>query len=134
VDEGSRTTIIKKAKDLTSAIGITLCKNIFAKYGIPKVIKADNGPALTSGAWFDFAKRFNFKHQKVTPLHTAANSTAQRIMKNNNKTIRCAGVEGTPWKHHGHTRNTICATTTSTSNSSTTTTSTTTTTTTKTNN
>ena len=98
VDEGSRTTIIKIAKDLTSATAITLCNNIFAKHGIPKVIKTDNGPAFTSGAWSDFAKKFNFKHQKVTPLHPAANSTAERIMKNNNKTIRCAGVEGTPWK------------------------------------
>ncbi len=35
VDEGSRTTIIKKAKDLTSATAIALRKNIFAKHGIP---------------------------------------------------------------------------------------------------
>jgi hypothetical protein len=98
VDEGSRTTIIKIAKDLTSATAIALCKNIFAKHGVPKIIKTDNGPAFTSAAWANFAKQFNFHHQKVTPLHPAANSTAERIMKNNNKTIRCAAIEGIPWK------------------------------------
>jgi hypothetical protein len=98
VDENSRTTIIKVAKDLTAATAITLCKNIFSKHGIPKVIKTDNGPAFTSSAWSDFAKKFNFRHQKITPLHPESNSTAERIMKNSNKTIRCAAVEGTPWK------------------------------------
>jgi hypothetical protein len=98
VDEGSRTTIIKIAKDLTSATAIALCKSIFAQHGVPKVIKTDNGPAFISAAWASFAKQFNFKHQKVTPLHPAANSTAERIMKNNNKTIRCAAIENTSWK------------------------------------
>ena len=98
LDEGSRTTIIKIAKDLTSATAISICKNIFAKLGIPKVVKTDNGTAFTSQEWADFARKYGFHHQKITPLHPEANSGAERIMKNNNKTIRCAEVMNVPWK------------------------------------
>ena len=97
-DENSRQTILKLSKDMTTASAIRICKLLFSTYGIPKVIKSDNGPAFISHEWAEFAKRFNFKHQKITPLHPEANAGAERVMKNNNKSVRCASVTNTPWK------------------------------------
>lgn len=75
-----------------------MCKNLFIKYGIPKVKKSDNGPAFSSKEWADFAKKYNFGHQKITPLHPKANSMAERVMKAENKRIRCSVDAKTPWK------------------------------------
>ena len=98
LDEASRTTFIKTAKDLTSNTAIQICKKMFAEMGIPRVVKTDNGPAFISKEWKEFAKKYKFHHQKITPLHPEANAGAERIMQNNNKTIRCANVTGAPWK------------------------------------
>jgi hypothetical protein len=97
-DEGSRTTMLKLSKDLTSATAIQKCKEVFAQHGIPKVIKTDNGPAFISGEWAAFVRDYGFKHQKITPLHPEANAGAERTMKNENKVIRCALIEKSPWK------------------------------------
>ena len=97
-DEHSRKTLVKLSKDLTSAAAIAICKNYFAKYGIPEIIKSDNGPAFISNEWTQFSKKYNFIHKKITPLHPKANAGAERVMKSTNKQIRCSKVAGTPWK------------------------------------
>jgi len=40
---------------------------IFARYGIPDVIVADNGPQYSSQEFGEFAKKFNFKHALIIP-------------------------------------------------------------------
>ena len=97
-DQHSRKNIQKLAADMTTATAIRICKNFFSKYGIPKVIKSDNGPAFKSHDWANFAKRYNVVHQKITPLHPEANAGAERTMACTNKRIRCAKVAGTHWK------------------------------------
>lgn len=97
-DEYSRKTLQELSKDLTSKSAIRICQRFFKKYGIPKVIKSDNGPAFISKEFAEFAKKYNFQHRKVTPLHPAANGSIERTMRNNNKVIRCALVGKQPWK------------------------------------
>lgn len=97
-DDHSRKTMVKLAKNLTTNTAITICKNLFTQYGIPATIKSDNGPAFISAEWANFAKRYNFRHQKITPLHPKANAGAERIMKATNKRIRIANVANTHWK------------------------------------
>ena len=94
----SRKTLVKLANNLTSATAIKICQNFFSKYGIPNVIKSDNGPAFRSSEWTNFAKKYNFHHQKITPLHPEANAGAERVMKATNKLIRISKVTNTPWK------------------------------------
>ena len=98
LDEHSRKTLVKLSKNMTSETAIKVCMNFFGKYGIPKVIKLDNGPAFSSQQFANFAKTFNFKHQKVTPYHPEANAGSERIMKALNKRARCAAVAHTSWK------------------------------------
>ena len=45
---GRQLTLVKLASDMSSTTAIKICQNFFAKYGIPKIIKSDNGPAFRS--------------------------------------------------------------------------------------
>ena len=51
----SKKTLVKLASDMSSTTAIKICQNFFAKYGIPKIIKSDNGPAFRSSEWANFA-------------------------------------------------------------------------------
>ena len=97
-DAHSRKTLIKLAANSTTRTAVNICKNIFSIYGIPKIIKSDNGPAFISAEWAAFAKKFNFHHQKITPLHPEANAGAERVMRATNKRIRISKVANTHWK------------------------------------
>ena len=97
-DQHSRQNIQKLSQDMTTESAVRICKNFFIKYGVPKIIKSDNGPAFKSHAWADFARKYNFIHQKITPLHPESNSGAERTMSCTNKRIRCSKVDGTHWK------------------------------------
>ena len=97
-DSHSRKTLVKLAPNMTTATAIRICQNFFIKYGIPKIIKSDNGPAFISAEWANFAKKYNFHHQKITPLHPEANSGDERVMKATNKRIRVSKVAKTHWK------------------------------------
>ena len=66
--------------------------------GVPDEVKSDNGPAFISAEFSKFAKKLGFTHRLITPLWPPANGTAERFMRNINKVIRCATVEGLPWK------------------------------------
>ena len=73
-DESSRKLFAMVSKGET----INICQQIFSKYGVPKVVKSDNGPAFKSKEFCNFAKKLNFVHRKVTPLHPQANGAAER--------------------------------------------------------
>ena len=61
-------------------------------------MKSDNGPAFASHEFAQFAKKYDFVHQKSTPLHPESNGGAERTVQLNNKAIRAAIVEGSNWK------------------------------------
>jgi len=94
VDERSKTPIMKITKGLTSTDAINILKKIFKETGVvPKTIKSDNGPAFNSKEFENFAKEYNFKHMKITPLWPNANGGCENRMKIINKSIRCATAE-----------------------------------------
>ena len=55
---------------------------IFAAYGIPKVVKSNNGPPFNGHEFAQFANYLGFKHRKVTPLWPEANGEVERFMIN----------------------------------------------------
>ncbi len=95
--ERSRYPVLILTKGLTTASAIAALKVVFKTFGVPVVLKTDNGPAFrrTFTIWL---KSIGCKHRKITPLWPPANGTAERFMKNINKVIRCALVENLPWK------------------------------------
>ena len=56
-------------------------KTLFARHGIPEVIKSDNGPQYSSGDFAEFAKSWGFKHVTSSPLYPKSNGLAERTVR-----------------------------------------------------
>jgi len=95
--ERSRYPVLILTKKLTTAAAIAALKVVFETFGVPAVLKTDNGPAFRR-VFTLWLKSIGCKHCKITPLWPPANGTAERFMRNINKVIRCALVEELPWK------------------------------------
>lgn len=71
---------------------------IFARQGIPDILKSDNGPPFNSYEFKQFAEHLGFKHRRITPYWPRANGEAERFMKTIEKCIRAAHLDGKNWK------------------------------------
>ena len=59
-------------------------KSIFARHGIPRTVKSDNGPQYTAEEYKKFSKEWRFNHV-TSPHHPQANRLAEKsvqIVKN----------------------------------------------------
>ena len=73
---------------------------IFARQGIPEVLKSDNGPPFNSNEFHQFAEYLGFRHRRITPYWPKANGEAERFVQTLEKSIRAAHLEGKNWKQH----------------------------------
>ena len=71
---------------------------IFARQGIPDVLKSDNGPPFNGHEFKDFSDYQGFKHRRITPYWPRANGEAEHLVKTLEKSIRIAHLEGKNWK------------------------------------
>lgn len=58
---------------------------IFARQGVPDILKSDNGPPLMGMNLKTFANYLGFKHRRITPY---ANGEAERLVQTLKKTSR----------------------------------------------
>nr|XP_022912236.1 uncharacterized protein K02A2.6-like [Onthophagus taurus] len=56
-------------------------KKIFARFGIPKVVKSDNGPQYKNHHFVNFAKTYGFKHITSSPKYPKSNGLAERAVQ-----------------------------------------------------
>ena len=54
---------------------------IFARQGIPDVLKSDNGPPFNGSEFKNFADFLGFKHRRITPYWPKANGEAERLVQ-----------------------------------------------------
>jgi transposase InsO family protein len=81
VDYYSRFWEIFKVSSTKSAVIIDKMKTLFARHGIPEVIKSDNGPQYSCGQFAEFAKTWGFKHVTSSPLYPKSNGLAERTVR-----------------------------------------------------
>ncbi|XP_062610353.1 uncharacterized protein K02A2.6-like [Saccostrea cucullata] len=98
VDDYSRYPVVEILTKLTAKAVIPKLDNVFALFGIPDVVKTDNGPPFNGLLFKEFAKHLGFQHRKITPLWPQANGEAERFMKTIGKAIRAAHAEQRSWK------------------------------------
>ena len=65
----------------TTAAVVSKMKEIFAKHGIPDVLRSDNGPQYASAAFQEFTRNWEFQHITLSPYHPASNGFAESMVK-----------------------------------------------------
>ena len=81
VDYFSRFPEIAKLASTTSVAVITSLKSIFARHGIPQIVRSDNGPQYVSQEFSMFAKLYGFQHTTSSPRYPQSNGQAERTVK-----------------------------------------------------
>lgn len=98
IDDYSRYPVVQPVRSTSAQSTIRKLDEIFALFGIPKIIKSDNGPPFQSEEFRKFCKTLGIKHRRITPLHPQANGTAERFMRTLGKAIRSSVTEGLDWQ------------------------------------
>ena len=98
VDDYSRYPEVEVMSTTSAKSTIPKLDAIFARHGIPEVVKSDNGPPFNSQDFRNFASYSGFHHRKITPLWPQANGGAERMMATLKKAIQTAHMEKKAWK------------------------------------
>ena len=56
-------------------------KTLFARYGIPEIVKSDNGPQYSCRQFAEFAKMYGFKHVISSLLYSKSNGLVERTVQ-----------------------------------------------------
>ncbi|KAL1262289.1 hypothetical protein QQF64_007554 [Cirrhinus molitorella] len=81
VDYYSNFIEVDKVKNIKSPTIIQICKQHFARYGIPEVMIMDNGPAYASADFALFSKSYGFKHVTSSPKYAQSNGKAEKAVQ-----------------------------------------------------
>ena len=98
IDEYSRFPEVEIVTSTSARSTIPKLDAIFARQGIPEVLKSDNGPPFNGVELKNFAEHLGFQHRKITPLWPRANGEAERFMMTLEKCVRTATIEHKNWK------------------------------------
>lgn len=70
-----------------------MLEKTFALFGLPQVIKTDNGPPFQGCEFQTFLTQLGIKHHRITPQWPQANGEAERFMQTINKILRISVAE-----------------------------------------
>ena len=80
VDYYSRYFEVKELPNMRSQTVISRMKGILARWGICEKIISDGGPCYASQEFTEFAKEWDFVHQKISPYHSQSNGLAEKYV------------------------------------------------------
>ncbi|CAB3984231.1 sec1 family domain-containing 2 [Paramuricea clavata] len=80
-DYYSRYIEVVKLENTTSRTVVNHMKSIFARHGIPSVVRSDNGPQYTATEYKQFAQKWNFEHQTSSPYYPKSNGLAEKAVQ-----------------------------------------------------
>ena len=92
-DDYSRYPVVEIVKSTSAATVIPKLDKMFSEFGVPDVVKFDNGPPFNSKEFASFADDLGFKHRKVTPKWARANGEVERFVRTVKKVIKTAKLE-----------------------------------------
>ncbi|XP_062585043.1 uncharacterized protein K02A2.6-like [Saccostrea cucullata] len=97
IDEYSRYPVVEITKSVSAHSVIPILDKVLSTFGIPKVIKTDNGSPFNSHQFREYANNTGFTHRKITPRWPRANAQAEAFNKPLMK-IKAAEIERRNWK------------------------------------
>ena len=81
VDCYSRYVEVVKLDDIKSRTVVNHTKSIFARHGIPSVVRSDNGPQYSAQEYQQFSKEWKFEHQTSSPYYPKSNGLAEKAVQ-----------------------------------------------------
>ncbi|CAB0004307.1 unnamed protein product [Nesidiocoris tenuis] len=81
VDATSKWLEVIPVNHPSTAKTISVMREIFTRFGVPKSIVSDNGPQFTSHEFEKFCRNNNILHIKSTPYHPRTNGLAERAVR-----------------------------------------------------
>jgi len=81
VDAHTKWPEVYVMKNITATSTIEKCREIFARFGIPKMLVTDNGRTFISREFQDFVKANGIIHRFTAPYHPATNGAAERLVQ-----------------------------------------------------
>jgi len=94
VDSYSHFIEIAKLNNTSSKTVILHTKSIFARHGIPKTVKSDNGPQYSAEEYKRFSKEWGFSHVTTSPYHSQANGLAEKSVQIVKQLLKKAKLDG----------------------------------------
>ena len=79
IDEYSRYPIVEIVKSTSSIAVIPVFDKVFSMYGVPEVVKSDNGTPFQSAEFKKFSEFLGFKHRKISPFWPMANTQSENF-------------------------------------------------------
>ena len=98
IDDYSRFPIVEVLSSTSARSVIPRFDRVFSEYGIPNVLRTDNGPPFNGNDFRQFANELGFHHHKITPYWPRANGEVERYMKTIKRIIKAALLEKKNWK------------------------------------
>ena len=81
VDYFSNFSEVDHLEELTSNSLIRALKAHFARYGVPEILRSDNGPQFTSEAFEKFTIKWQFRHVTSSPRYPQSNGKVENTVK-----------------------------------------------------
>ena len=94
VDYYSRYVEVVKLDDIKSRTVVNHTKSIFARYGIPSVVRSDNGPQYSGQEYQQFSKEWKFEHQTSSPYYPKSNGLAEKAVQTVKMLLTKAKADG----------------------------------------
>ena len=98
VDYYSRFFEVARLENTRSSTVITHMKSIFARHGIPREVRSDNGPQYASREFATFSQAWDFRHVTTSPHHAQANGLAEKTVQTVKRILqKCKETEKDPY-------------------------------------
>ncbi|XP_075540121.1 uncharacterized protein LOC142575039 [Dermacentor variabilis] len=81
VDYYSRFPEVVSVGSTTAPAVISGIKSCIARFGIPDVVRTDNGPQFMSNEFAEFARSYGFRHETSSPRYSQSNGEAERMVR-----------------------------------------------------
>ena len=81
VDYFSRYPEVLQLTSTTATTVIAALKSVFARHGIPEVVRSDNGPQFSAHEFARFASRYEFQHVTSSPRFPQSNGQVERMVQ-----------------------------------------------------
>lgn len=85
-------------KSTTTDKVIDSLDEMFARHGVPKTVKSDNGPQFKSGEFAEYCSENGITHLKVTAKYAQANGEVERQNRSILKRLQIAQAEKLDWR------------------------------------